>query len=212
MCSCKKMSWLSRLTMLLFSVLGLWYTIKPFGVPTYGEFWHWVTLLFGIYIMIYSANQSHEQTVRFARWIGVVIFLVGGWFLVGEYCMRFMPRPLSLLAQKGSVGSWVVVILGCWMILSRRFRRCAHPLWYSSTFTLTGIWFLLGSLGYAPTFGINLLHLMIFIVPIGIMVCCSSCKKEIISLPSQMTSRKDADTIHDDTVKHFSDEDKWENL
>ena len=212
MCPCKKMSWLSRVTMLLFSALGLWYTLKPFRVPTHGEFWHWVTLLFGVYIMIYCANQSHEQTVRFARWIGFVIFIVGAWFLGGEYCMSLMPAPMSSLSKMGNASSWFVIILGIWMIGSGMIRTCTHPLWYSCIFTFIGVWFLLGDRGYAPTFGISLLYLMVFILPIGIMVCCSSCKKEVVSQLPQIMPEDDQNKPKIDKTQHISDYNEWENL
>lgn len=214
MCPCKKMSWLSRLIVLLFSVLGLWYTLHPFGVPTVGEFWHWVMILFGVYTMVYCRTQSYEQTARLARWIGLVVFFVGSWFLVGEYFIRLMPVPLTILSTVGSAGSWLVIVLGAWMIISGFIRACSQPLWYSLVFTGIGVWFLLGDMRYVPTFGINLLHLMVFLLPIGIMMCCSSCHKSVAEplQQSQSTPQLDENKHKLGAVQHLTDEDEWENL
>ncbi len=100
-----KPSCCSQLSLLLFSLLGLWFLLQPFGVPVYGTFWSWVIILTGILFM--SMSKTHCRCT--SALVGLAIFAFGIRYLLADlhiiracvinplYLMTFLiPLGLSL--------------------------------------------------------------------------------------------------------------------
>ena len=72
----------------LFGLLGLWFTLNAFGIPTWGGFWSWVVFLSGLCAWMCSASAEHKRSVcPFAGlpiWWGVLTTLIGAWFILGD--------------------------------------------------------------------------------------------------------------------------------
>lgn len=72
----------------LFVLLGAWFVLSAFGVPTFGGLWGWLVLLSGVCAWVCAANPEHKKTsCPFARlpvWVAVITVVIGVWFVLGD--------------------------------------------------------------------------------------------------------------------------------
>ena len=72
----------------LFVLLGAWFVLSAFRVPTFGGFWSWLVLLSGVCAWVCIANPKHQKTsCPFAGlpvWVAVVTVVIGAWFVLGD--------------------------------------------------------------------------------------------------------------------------------
>ncbi len=72
----------------LFVLLGAWFVLSAFGMPTFGGFWSWIVLLSGVCAWVCAANPSHQKTeCPFAGlpvWVAAVTTIIGAWFVMGD--------------------------------------------------------------------------------------------------------------------------------
>lgn len=166
----------TTLSLMLFSLLGLWFMLGSFGFPTVGSIWVWLMILAGVHLMTYSRSKSHEEIIKAMFWIGLVLMVIGSWFLLGNVIMYLV--PISFLKHFGTSGSWLLAFFGlaCFAYKKMNYYSITfdaifnYPLWFSSGLSVIGVWFIVGDAGWLPTFGMSLAHIVIFLMPIGVLV------------------------------------------
>ncbi|MBY0353836.1 hypothetical protein K2W90_05730 [Candidatus Babeliales bacterium] len=150
--------------------------LGSFGFPTMGSIWVWLMILAGIHIMVYSRSKSHEELVQAMFWVGLVLTVVGSWFLFGNIVMYLM--PISFLKHFGTSGSWLLAFFGLTCLMYKKMSYYSaifdsifnYPLWFSSILSVVGAWFVVGDAGWLPTFDMSLAHVVIFLIPIGLLI------------------------------------------
>ncbi len=72
----------------LFVILGAWFVLSAFGVPTLGGFWSWIVLLSGVCAWVCLANPQHQKTgcyfVGLPIWAAIAAVIIGAWFVLGD--------------------------------------------------------------------------------------------------------------------------------
>ncbi|MBT4539343.1 hypothetical protein HOI26_02330 [Candidatus Woesearchaeota archaeon] len=72
----------------LFVLLGAWFVLSAFDVPTFGGFWSWLILILGVCTVVCALNPAHRKTsCPFAGvpiWAGVLTIVIGAWFVLGD--------------------------------------------------------------------------------------------------------------------------------
>lgn|GEM_PF-5489105 len=104
------------LGLMLFALLGLWFTLSSFGIPTAGEFWSWFVLVLGLGMVnrhIFKSNPQNCPMGGLPLFFSVLIAAVGGWYVLADlmfvpplniellYLMTFL-IPLKLISCKAS--------------------------------------------------------------------------------------------------------------
>ena len=99
------------------------------------------------------------------RWISWLFLLVALWYFLSAFGIGTL----------GSFWAWVVFITGLcmWVCCGSEQHRATGcyaanlPTWLGVLTTFVGVWFILGTAGFLPLFGINLLYLAALLVAIG---------------------------------------------
>lgn len=81
------------LGLILFSLLGLWFTLSPFGIPTMGEFWSWFVLVLGLGMVnrhMFKPNDQNCPMGGLPLLISGIIAAIGGWYVLAD--LMFVPQ------------------------------------------------------------------------------------------------------------------------
>lgn len=73
----------------LFTALGAWFVLGDARVlPIFGGFWSWLVLLSGACAWMCASNPAHKKSdcwfANLPVWNGIVLALVGAWFVLGD--------------------------------------------------------------------------------------------------------------------------------
>jgi len=75
----------------LFVIFALWFTLSAFGIRVYGSYWSWLILLSGLCAWTCASNKRHRKSscwfAGMPSWVGIVITLIGAWFLLSDFNM-----------------------------------------------------------------------------------------------------------------------------
>ena len=159
-----------KVTLALFSFLGLWFTLSSFGVPTYGDFISWLMVFAGCWMMIATKRWSSNDIVLLFTWVGFFAALIGGVNLFSSF--------LTVFISIGNIWHWLiflyslaVTLMNFFKVSTSRFCLCNYfSQWFFMILMVVGAWFVLHDLVGLPTFGIQLIHLITFLIPLGLLI------------------------------------------
>lgn len=83
------------------------------------------------------------------RWANVVNALVGIWFIIAPFALRFSDRPGPMWAS--IIGGAVLLVLAGWAVFDEQAR---HETWIQYINGLVGLWFVIFSYVYSDMAGI----------------------------------------------------------
>lgn len=107
-------------SLLLFSLLGLWFMLGQYGIQTTGDFWSWFVLILGVCMTLKHIGRSNPQGCPMGGLpliFSLIIAAVGGWYVLADmfivqplnmellHIMTFL-IPLKIVACKSGFGMW----------------------------------------------------------------------------------------------------------
>jgi len=86
-------------------------------------------------------------------WANVVNALVGIWFIIAPFVLKFSDRPAPMWAS--IIGGAVLLVLAGWAVFDEKAR---HQTWIQYINGLVGIWFIIFSYVYTEVAGVAYLR------------------------------------------------------
>lgn len=101
-------------------------------------------------------------------WANAVNALLGIWFIIAPFVLRFSDRPAPMWAS--IIGGAVLLLLGGWALLDEKIR---HQPWIQYVNGLVGIWFIIFSYVYTETAAIAYVQWTTIIGGLVAVVLCA---------------------------------------